>query len=83
MAAGSNSTFVAEKLAAAEKLMLDAQKEIFAAIESLEEDESDTAGAQKLFNSTGTLIRATLREKTLVKHYGVAPKTAEISRAIS
>lgn len=82
MAANSNSTFVAEKLAAAEQLMLEAQKEIFAALEHLEENEGDTAGAQKLFNSTGTLVRATLREKTLVKHYGSAPKTSAISRRI-
>jgi hypothetical protein len=78
----STARIVEEKLAAAEQLMLAAQKEIFAAIEALEDDEDDTAGAQKLFKSTGALIRATFREKTMVKHYGTAPKTAAISRSI-
>lgn len=79
----ANSNFVAEKLAAAEKLMLDAQKEIFAAIEFLEETEGNTDGVEKLFNSSGTLIRATTREKILVKHNNTAPKTAAISRGIN
>jgi ABC-type taurine transport system substrate-binding protein len=83
MAANVNSKFIEEKLAAAEQLMLAAQKEIFAAIESLEDTESDKAGVEKLFNSAGTLIRATTREKILVKHYGSAPKTAAISRGIN
>lgn len=82
MARTITSKIVEEKLAAAEQLMLAAQKEIFAAIEALEDDEDDTAGAQKLFDSTGALIRATLREKTLVKHNGTAPKTSAISRSI-
>lgn len=79
----ANSNFVAEKIAEAEKLMLAAQKEFFAAIEFLEETEDDTTGVRALFNSTGTLIRSTTREKILVKHNNTAPKTAAISRGIN
>lgn len=82
MAADLNSTFIVEKLAAAERLMLEAQKEIFAAIEHLEESEGETTGVQRLFNSTGVLIRATTCEKILLHHYGKAPKTIEIARGI-
>lgn len=79
---GANIPLIESKLTEVTRLILEAQTILGETLESLEDSEerSTEAGIKRLFDSAGSLIGATNRERILVKHGESAPKTAQLVR---